>query len=187
LNLQAGESLDNMICNIDQQGYNLRSKLAPAKSSPQKEKFVAAKPVLQNDKHVAPTVQTCRKNPERKKAQPAMKVSALEADKFSSPFILEHEISKIKIPIPLTKLVKTNSYRSYIFKWLQPSFVIDPVTDVINLQDEKPTIVLGPIVEERDDSTPPFYVSLNVHDKIIHNILLDSRHSHNIMPNIIME
>jgi ribonuclease HI len=116
-----------------------------------------------------------------------MKVSAPEADKFSSPFSLEHEISKIKIPIPLTELVKTNSYRSHILKWLQPSSVVDPVTDVINLQDEKPTIVLGPIVEERDDSTPPFYVSLNVHDKILHNCLLDSGASHNLMPKVVME
>jgi hypothetical protein len=113
-----------------------------------------------------------------------MKVSAPEADKFSSPFSLEHEISKIKIPIPLIELVKTNSYRSHILKWLQPYSVIDPVTDVINLQDEKPTIVLGPIVEERDDSTPPFYVSLNVHDKILHNCLLDSGSSHNLMPKV---
>ena len=58
---------------------------------------------------------------------------------------------------------------------------------MINLQDEKPTIVLGPIIEERDDSTPPFYVSLNVHDKILHNCLLDSGSSHNLMPKVFME
>jgi hypothetical protein len=68
----------------------------------------------------------------------------------------------------LTDLVKTNTYRNQILKWLQPSPVIDPVSDVINVQYEKPTIVLGPIVEEKDDSTPPFYVSLNIDDKIIH-------------------
>jgi len=75
-----------------------------------------------------------------------MKVSSLEVDKLLSPFSLEHEISKIKIHIPLTELVKTNSYSSQILKWLQPSSVIDPVIDVINIQDEKPTIVLGPSV-----------------------------------------
>jgi hypothetical protein len=58
---------------------------------------------------------------------------------------------------------------------------------VINLQDEKPTIVLGPIVEETDDSTPPFYVSLNVHEKILHNCLLDFGSSHNLMPKVVME
>jgi hypothetical protein len=33
LNSQAGGSPDNMLCNTDQQGYNLRSKSAPAKSN----------------------------------------------------------------------------------------------------------------------------------------------------------
>jgi hypothetical protein len=114
-----------------------------------------------------------------------MKVSSLEEDKLSSPFILEHEISKIKIHIRLTELVKTNSYGSHILKWLQPYFVFYLVTYVINIQNEKPTIVLGPIVEERDESTPPFYVSLNVHDKILHNYLLDSGASHNLIPKVV--
>jgi len=116
-----------------------------------------------------------------------MKISSPKPNSLSSPFSLEHEISKIKILILLTKLVKTNSYRNQILKWLQPSSTIDPSTNVINLQDGKPTIVLGPIVEERDDSTPPFYVSLNVHEKILHNFLLDSGASHNLIPKVVME
>ena len=118
-----------MLCNTYQQGYNIRSKLAP-----------------QKDKHVVPGVQTFIKSPERKKVQLTMKVSVLESYKVSSPFSLEHEISKIKIHIPLTELVKKNSYRSHILKCLHPSFVVGPITDVINLQHEKPTIILGPIV-----------------------------------------
>jgi hypothetical protein len=69
---------------------------------------------------------------------------------------------------------------------LQHSSITDPVLDVINLQDEKPTIVLGPIVEERDESTPPFYFSLNINEKILHNFMLDSRASHNLMPKVVM-
>jgi hypothetical protein len=34
---------------------------------------------------------------------------------------------------------------------------------------------------------PPFYTSLNVHDKVLHNFLMDSGASHNLMPNIVME
>jgi hypothetical protein len=105
LNAWDGEIPDKMLCNTDQQGYNLRSKEVPTKSSPQKDKFVA------------PTVQKERKNPKRKQVQPAMKVTTLEVGKFPSPFSLEHEISEIKITIPLTELVKTNSYRSQILKW----------------------------------------------------------------------
>jgi hypothetical protein len=43
------------------------------------------------------------------------------------------------------------------------------------------------MVEERDDSSPPFYTSLNIHDKVLHNCLMDSGASHNLMPKIVME
>jgi hypothetical protein len=60
-------------------------------------------------------------------------------------------------------------------------------TDSVNLQDEKPVVILGPLVEDRDDSSPPFYTSLNIHDKVLHNCLMDSGASHNLMPKIVME
>jgi hypothetical protein len=34
---------------------------------------------------------------------------------------------------------------------------------------------------------PPFYTSLNIHDKVLHNYLIDSGESHNLMPKISME
>ena len=34
------------------------------------------------------------------------------------------------------------------------------------MQDEKTTVILGPLIEDRDDSSPPFYTSLNIHDKV---------------------
>jgi ribonuclease HI len=43
------------------------------------------------------------------------------------------------------------------------------------------------MVEYRDDSSPPFYTSLNIHDKVMHNCLMDSGASHNLMPKIVME
>jgi hypothetical protein len=43
------------------------------------------------------------------------------------------------------------------------------------------------MVEDRDESSPPFYTSLNIHDKVLHNCLMDSGASHNLMPKIIME
>jgi hypothetical protein len=74
-----------------QQGYNLRSKQVPTKFAPQK------------DKSFAPIVHTGNKNLERKQVQPNMKVTTQKVNNFSYPFSLEYEISKIKIPIPLTK------------------------------------------------------------------------------------
>jgi hypothetical protein len=60
-------------------------------------------------------------------------------------------------------------------------------TNSINLQDEKIVVILGPLVEDIDDSSPPFYTSLNIHDKVLHNCLMDSGASHNLMPKIVMD
>jgi hypothetical protein len=48
-------------------------------------------------------------------------------------------------------------------------------------------VILGPLIEDRDDSSPPFYTSLNIHDKVLHNCLIDSGASHNLMPKSIMD
>ena len=42
------------------------------------------------------------------------------------------------------------------------------------------------MIEDRDESFPPFYISLNIHDKTLHNCLLDSGASHNLMPKVVM-
>jgi hypothetical protein len=43
------------------------------------------------------------------------------------------------------------------------------------------------MVEDRDDSSPPFYTSLNIHDKVLHKCLMNSGASHNLMPKAVME
>jgi len=43
------------------------------------------------------------------------------------------------------------------------------------------------MVEDRDDSSPPFYTSLNIHDKVLHNCLMDLEASHKLMPKLVME
>jgi hypothetical protein len=43
------------------------------------------------------------------------------------------------------------------------------------------------MVEDRDESPPPLYTSLNIHDKVLHNFLMDLGASHNLMPKIVME
>jgi hypothetical protein len=116
MNAQAREGPDNMLCNTDQQGYNHRSKSTHSKFVPHKDESTPAKPSPQKDNHVSLATKTSNKNPERKKVQTTVKISSPKEDKFLSPFSIEHEISKMKIPIPLTKLVKTNFYRSHILK-----------------------------------------------------------------------
>jgi hypothetical protein len=101
-------------------------------------------------------------------------------------FNLEAEIQKIKIPIPLVALMKNESFKKNILRTLDPGYTYDSV-DILNIKDNKPTIVLGPMIEDTDESCPPFYIYLNIHDKILHNCLLDSGASHNLMPKAVME
>ena len=60
--------------------------------------------------------------------------------------------------------------------------------DILNIKEHHPTIYLGPRLEdEQNEEVPPFYVSLNIHDMTLHNAMLDSGASHNLMPKVIME
>jgi hypothetical protein len=59
--------------------------------------------------------------------------------------------------------------------------------NVINLEDDKPTIMFGPHFENSKDFVSPFYITLIVHDHLLHNCMLDSGASHNVMPKAIME
>ena len=92
---------------------------------------------------------------------------------------------KLKIHFPLIELMKNDAFKTSILKSLQPRKPID--ADFVNLQDNKLIVILGPMVEELDESCPHFYISLNIHDKILHNYLLDSGTSHNLMPKAAMD
>jgi len=114
--------------------------------------------------------------PSKAQQLPLSKIAILEMKEYDRPptyFILKHELSKIKIPVPLTEFLKNKPFKKSIMKVLHPtpssiSFV------VISLQDENPTITLGPCIEYGSDASPPFFISLNAHDKILHHCLMDS-------------
>jgi hypothetical protein len=109
-----------------------------------------------------------------------------EPDKNVYVFNLEHEINKIKISVPLLELMKTKPFRKTVPKALQaPTHVT--FSNTVNLEDENPAITIGPHIEDKIDASPPFYISLNIHDKILHNCLMDSSASHNVMPKVVME
>ena len=67
-----------------------------------------------------------------------------------SYFIFEHEIQNIRISIPLSEMVKYEEFRRSLSKLLLPEPSNHP-TDSINLQDENLAVILGPMVEDRDD------------------------------------
>jgi hypothetical protein len=54
--------------------------------------------------------------------------------------------------------------------------------NTLNLQDERPTFMFGPNIEERGEVVAPFYISLTIHEHLLHNCMLDSCASHNLMP-----
>ena len=59
--------------------------------------------------------------------------------------------------------------------------------DTINLEDDKPIIVFGPHVQGEKDIVAPFYITLTIFDHLLHNCMLDSGASHNVMPKAIMD
>jgi hypothetical protein len=66
-----------------------------------------------------------------------------------------------------------------------PSSVV--TSDVISLHDENQAITMAPHIEDGSNDSPPFYISLNVHEMILHNCFMDSGASHNVMPKVVME
>ena len=100
----------------------------------------------------------------------------------TSTFSLENEISKLKVSIPLTELMKNNSYRGQVSKILN----FDPMSDMVSVEDDLPELIFGPTLSGESE-VPPFYISLRVHEFVLHNAMFDSGASLNIMPKAIME
>jgi hypothetical protein len=110
----------------------------------------------------------------------------MENEKPIGTFNLGNELNKIKIPIPLVELAWNLIYKKQIAKEINFSDV-ECQADVINLQDEKPKIMFGPHIEKSKDFVSPFYITLTMHDHLLHNCMLDLGASHNLMLEIIME
>jgi hypothetical protein len=87
--------------------------------------------------------------------------------------------------MPLNELMKNDIFKCVILESLQPK--TPSAVDYINLQYDKPTMTIGPMIEYQYDSCLPFYISLNIHDKILQNCFLDSGASHNLMPKAVMD
>jgi hypothetical protein len=120
--------------------YNLRSKKNEEKTDPpnqptQREYSAKAMSVRSKEKYSQnPQVLIRNPFPETK-----------EILKPSSSLSFENEIQKIKIPVPFLELIKNEEFKKYLSKMLQPKSSPN-ATDSINLQDEKPTMILGPFI-----------------------------------------
>jgi hypothetical protein len=118
--------------------------------------------------------------------------------KASIVFILEGELPKLNIPIPLSELMRKNSYRSQVIKSLNIDMEIGMKSlnvgstnqsDTVNIVDDQPKLLFGPEVDGQTDNDviAPFYISLNIHDLILHNAMLDLGASHNLVSKAVME
>jgi len=76
--------------------------------------------------------------------------------------------------------MRTEPFRKTVLKALHPLAQVT-FSDTINLEYENPSITIGPHIEDITDASPLFYISLNIHDKILHNCLMDSGASHNVI------
>lgn len=76
-------------------------------------------------------------------------------------------------------------YRQQIQKSLQ----LPKNKDDVNVLDDSLELLFGPEVNGKSTQgpIPPFYVSLHVHDKILHNTMFDSGASHNLMPKAVTD
>ena len=159
-------SMPEICQEIPQKSYGLRSGV---KHAAQAKKMVKAHPIKQN-------VSSNQKQIVKEKKDEV--VSLEEVNKAVSGFILEHELNKVKIPVPLTELIKSKVYREAAFKTFRNAVNSNPITsDEINLEDEKPTIIVGSkTFDQRDDNSEyplPFYITFSINDHLLHNCLLD--------------
>ena len=63
------------------------------------------------------------------------------------------------------------------------------MSDMVSVEDDQPKLIFVPTlnVESPDSDVPPFYISLRVHEFVLHKTMFDSGASHNLMPKAIME
>jgi hypothetical protein len=168
MDIQLNELIKGNKANNIPNRYNLRSKEKDGKSNipdhpPREDK--PDKDTTNNSKEKK------AHNPPLVAKGPIPKVK--EIPKPPSYFTFEHEFQKIRILVPLSEMVKHKDFKRSLSKLWLPEPLYQP-SDSINLQDEKPTIILGRMVEDKNDSSPPFYTSLNIHDKVLYNYLMDS-------------
>jgi hypothetical protein len=94
-------------------------------------------------------------------------------------------MAKIKISVSFNELIRKGEYREQIIKMMK----MGGAPDTLNIQYDHLAILFGLHIEETSDTEdiPPFYVSLKIHDMKLHNAMLDSGASHNLMPKVIMD
>lgn len=112
----------------------------------------AVVPESSKSKLVEQSQQPATSNEKERKEIPVKEVEGIPA------FSLENEISKLKISIPLTEIMKNSSYRGEISKMLN----LEPMSDMVNVEDDQPEMIFEPATngESPESEVPPFYIIL---------------------------
>jgi len=118
------------------------------------------------------------------KEKPKKKDSSVKEVDKTTTFILENEIAKLKVLIPLIELMKNNNYKSQVSKILN----VGPLSDMVNVKYDQLELIFGPAIEGQidDSEVSPFYISLRLHEYVLNNAMFDSGASHNLMRKAIM-
>ena len=88
------------------------------------------------------------KNVPDPKGKERREANSWKYDQGEDSFNMEAEIVKIKIYVPLTELLKNSEYHSKIVTVLQPSGEISTISDSLNLEDDRITILFSIHVDE---------------------------------------
>ena len=92
----------------------------------------------------------------------------------------------VKILIPFNELLKNKKYRDKIIEMVKGEG--DFQLEILEVNYDAPIISFRTRLNNGDEEeVPPFYLSLNVHDMVVHNAMLDSRASHNLMQKWVVE
>ena len=103
------------------------------------------------------------------------------------PFSFESEVAKMKVSLPFNEICRNSEYREQLSKMIKTNNTPSD-SDSVNIEDDNPTILFGPRVDSNDeDEVPPFYVTLKIHDQNLHNAMIDTGASHNLMPKQVMD
>jgi len=152
-----------------QRQYSLRNRDVPVNPIQKRKEVLVAK----NDSSVAQKKGKDALDPDSNKSPSAEKsnpqIVSREKEKKEVPvkeventfaFSLENEISKFKVSIPLTEIMKNNSYRGQVSKTLN----CDPMSDMVNVEDDQPEMIFWPALndESPDSDVPPFYMLKSV-------------------------
>ena len=82
--------------------------------------------------------------------------------------------------------MRNREYKDTIIEVVRSQGEFQP--NILEVNDDAPTISFGSNLENGDEEeAPPFNLSLNVHDMVVHNAMLDSGASHNLIPKRVVE